>query len=136
MKRHLTRSLYYLRSFFKSNWGVTGIGAWFLFEGFYIICNPDYMKAQERFGLLVGWIDDSWFGYTLLMIAVALVIAVTNKLISLKRWIVIFSAFLFGIYVVVFGLRIADGYPNSTWAFALLGLWYSWGITRFGDFDE
>lgn len=136
MKRHLTRSLYYLRSFFKSNWGVSGIGAWFLVEGMYIICNPDYMKAQERFGLLVGWIDDSWFGYVLLVIAAALMTAIVKKLSNLKRWIVIFSAFLFGVYVFVFGVRIIDGFPNSTWAFALLELWNSWGITRFGDFNE
>lgn len=136
MKRHIQRLLYYVREFFQSNWGATGIGMWYIFEGLYIIGNPDYMKAQERFGIMVGWIDDSWFGWVLLMVAVALWVAIMNDIVNLKRWIIIFSAFLFGVYSIVFLMRIADGFPNSTWAFALVGLWCSWGITRFGDFND
>lgn len=119
-----------------SNFGGIGIVLFFLIEGIYVLNNPDYLQAQERFGWLIGWIDDQWFGLALIILAVLLSMAIMRSVQSIKRLLIAFSAFLFGVYSGVFILRALDGYPNSSWVLALTGLWLSIGITKYGDFNE
>ncbi|MGV0167592.1 hypothetical protein ACRYI5_03205 [Furfurilactobacillus sp. WILCCON 0119] len=136
MRTQFRRFKAWYRVLFRSNFGALGITLFYFAEGLYVICNPDYLHAQERFGWLIGWIDDEWFGFLLIAIAAAMLLSIIRHVQSIKRPLITFSAFLFGVYSGIFILRAFDGFPNSSWALALMGLWLSIGITKYGDFDE